>query len=92
MNPSSVSGDAAQPAPQIPLPVASPPPQPPAPAAEAAVVRSPPCEHGKFIAKQVADALPPGLFSLPIGAARNKPIRRKSSLSLPFQSGFKTSA
>jgi hypothetical protein len=32
MNPSSVSDDAAQPAPQLPLPVASPPPQAPAPA------------------------------------------------------------
>jgi hypothetical protein len=57
MNPSSVSGDAAQPAPQLPLPVASPPPQPPAPppeplsdiaAAEAAVARLPPFERNKF--------------------------------------------
>ena len=34
MNPSSVSGNAAQPAPQLPLPVASPPPQLPAPPPE----------------------------------------------------------
>ena len=70
MNPSSVSGDAAQPAPQLPLPVSSPPPQPPAPppeplsdiaAAEAAVARSPPYGRNKFIAKRVADASGPTL-------------------------------
>jgi hypothetical protein len=83
MNPSSVSGDAAQPAPQLPLPVASPPPQAPAPppeplsdiaAAEAAVARLPPYERGKFIAKQVADALPPGKISLPIGGRKKQSV------------------
>ena len=83
MNPSSVSGDAAQPAPQLPLPVASPPPQPPAPppeplsdiaAAEAAVARLPPFERNKFIAKRVAEALPPGKLSLPIGGRKKQAI------------------
>ena len=83
MNPSSGSGDAAQPAPQLPLPVASPPPQAPAPppeplsdiaAAEAAVARLPPYERGKFIAKQVADALPPGKISLPIGGRKKQSV------------------
>ena len=83
MNPSSVSGDAAQPAPQLPLPVASPPPQPPAPppeplsdiaAAEAAVARLPPFERNKFIAKRVAEALPPGKLSLPIGGRKKQAV------------------
>ena len=83
MNPSSVSGDAAQPAPQLPLPVASPPPQPPAPppeplsdiaAAEAAVARLPPFERNKFIAKRVAEALPPGQLSLPIGGRKKQAV------------------
>ena len=83
MHPSSVSGDAAQPAPQLPLPVASPPPQPPAPppeplsdiaAAEAAFARLPPFERNKFIAKQVAEALPPGQLSLPIGGHKKQAV------------------
>jgi hypothetical protein len=83
MNPSSVSGDVAQPAPQLPLPVASPPPQPPAPppeplsdiaAAEAAVARLPPFEHKKVIAKRVAEALPPGQLSLPIGGRKKQAV------------------
>ena len=83
VSPSSVSGDAAQPAPQLPLPVASPPPQPPAPppeplsdiaAAEAAFARLPPFERNKFIAKQVAEALPPGQLSLPIGGRKKQAV------------------
>ena len=61
MNPSSVSGDAAQPAPQLPLPVASPPPQPPAPlpqplphlaAIHASLDRLSPHERRKLLAER----------------------------------------
>jgi hypothetical protein len=82
MNPSSGSGDATQSAPQLPLPVASPPPpQPPAPppeplsdiaAAEAAVSCLPPYERNKFIAKRVADTLRAN-SPCQLVAARNKP-------------------
>ena len=61
MNPSSVSGDAAQPAPQLPLPVASPPPQAPAPtpqplphlaAIHASLDRLSPHERRKLLAER----------------------------------------
>ena len=81
MNPSSVSGDAAQPAPQMPLPVASPPPQAPAPlpeplpdtaAAAAAVARLSPHERRKLLAERTQRELNKASCASVLVAARNK--------------------
>ena len=81
MNPSSVSGDAAQPAPQLPLPVASPPPKQPAPlpeplpdtaAAAAAVARLSPHERRKLLAERTQRELNKASCASVLVAARNK--------------------
>ena len=43
-------------------------------AAEAAVARLPPFEPNKVIAKRVAEALPPGSLSLPIGGRKKQAV------------------
>jgi hypothetical protein len=76
MNPSSVSGDAAQPAPQLPLPVASPPPQAPAPAPQplphlaaihASLDRLSPHERRKLLAERTQRELKKGQLCISTG-------------------------
>ena len=81
MNPSSVSGDAAQPAPQLPLPVASPPPQPSAPTPQplphlapihASLDRLSPHERRKLLAERTQRELNKASCASVLVAARNK--------------------
>jgi hypothetical protein len=76
MNPSPVSGDAAQPAPQLPLPVASPPPQPPAPTPQplpqlapihASLDRLSPHERWKLLAERTQRELKKGQLCMSAG-------------------------
>jgi hypothetical protein len=76
MKPSSVSGDAAQPAPQLPLPVASPPPQVPAPtpqplphlaAIHASLDRLSPHERRKLLAERTQRELKKGQLCISTG-------------------------
>ena len=83
VNPSSVSGDAAQSAPQMPLPVASPPPQPSAPPPEplshiAAIHASldclPPHERQKLLADRTQRELKKGQLCISTGGCAKQAL------------------
>ena len=83
MNPSSVSGDAAQPAPQLPLPVASPPPQAPAPtpqplphlaAIHASLDRLSPHERRKLLAERTQRELKKGQLCISTGGCAKRAL------------------
>ena len=71
MNPSPVSGDAAQSAPQLPLPVASPPPQAPAPLPQPlphlAAIHASPHERRKLLSERTQRELKKGELCISTG-------------------------
>ena len=92
MHPSSVSGDAAQPAPQLPLPVASPPPQPPAPlpqplphlaAIHASLDRLSPHERRKLLAERTQRELKKSQLCMSTGGcAKHALVRMQGNTEL----------